>query len=262
MALRAVTEHPKFARLKMILKMAKCPVLGYLEGMWHFAGKYTPHGDIGKYKDEEIEAWLEWEGAPGALVEAFRLAGWIDASAAHRFVVHDWHLHADNATKLAVKRSGRDFVTKITTVCAQCVDNVEDSSTPLRLPGPGAGPVPGAGADPGNAVSPLDHSQVASAVIQQLAISGTDVLRNISDVCKSEMKLGKTPDYLLATMVGNYQDFLKEKAAGHLSFAPGAAKFFGENMWHDKRIWPWKEGFAPPVPPPKRKYINDRGDAA
>jgi hypothetical protein len=249
----------------MILKMSKCPVLGYLEGMWHFSGKYTPHGDIGKYSNEEIEAWLEWDGEPGALIEAFRLAGWIDASESHRFVVHDWHLHADNATKLSVKRSGRDFVTKQATVSPHCAHTVEESTTPLRLPEPEPVPEPEPEPEPvpGNAVSSIDHSQVAAGVISQLCISGQDLVRNISDVCKAEMKLGKSPEWLLATMVGNYRDFLSEKSAGHLSFAPGAAKFFGENLWKDKNIWPWKEGFAPPPPKPKRIYINSTGgDAA
>jgi hypothetical protein len=76
------------------------------------------------------------------------------------------------------------------------------------------------------------------------------------------MQLGQSADYLLATMVGNYKEFLQEKAAGHLAFPPGAAKFFGENLWRDKKLWPWKEGFAPPPPRPKRHYINgNRGDA-
>jgi hypothetical protein len=112
MALRAVIDHPKFARLKMLLRSTKGPTLGYLEALWHFTGRYTPQGNIGKYSDEEIEAWIEWEGEPGALIAALLKAGWVDASEEHRLIVHDYHQHADDAAKLANKRSGCDFVTR------------------------------------------------------------------------------------------------------------------------------------------------------
>jgi hypothetical protein len=253
MALRAVTEHPKFARLKQLLGLSKCPTLGYLEGLWHFAGKYTPHGDLGKYGDAEIEAWLEWDGPAGKLMESFRTAGWIDTSDKHRLVIHDWHLHADNATKLSVKRSGRDFVTKTDTVCAHRGDIVEESVTPLRLPEPGAGAVPEPVPEP-VAIDGVDPSMVAHGVLTELGISGSELFRNISDVCKSAMQSGASPSLLRETMVASYREFEKEKAAGHFAFAPGLPKFFGERLWQDKNLWPWKEGFAPPPPKPKRKY--------
>jgi hypothetical protein len=66
MALRAVPDHPKFYRLKTILHLNRGSALGYLEGTWHFCARFTPQGNIGKYSDEEIEAWLEWDGEPGA----------------------------------------------------------------------------------------------------------------------------------------------------------------------------------------------------
>jgi hypothetical protein len=159
MALRAVTDHPKFARLKRLLKASKCPALGYLEGLWHFAGKYTPHGDLGKYSDDDIEAWLEWEGEPGALVAALRDAGWLDASKDHRIVVHDWHIHADDATKLAVKRSGRDFVTKPATLSPQRSDNVVNMPTVSGLPEPEPEPVP----EPAPEPEPVPEPESAAA---------------------------------------------------------------------------------------------------
>ena len=110
MALRAVLEHPKFTRLKKLLRVNKSCALGYLEGLWHFTGRYTPAGNIGKYTDAEIESWLEWDGEDGVLVSAYVKAGWIDEDVTHRFVVHDWHKHCDDATKAAVKRSGARFV--------------------------------------------------------------------------------------------------------------------------------------------------------
>lgn len=150
MALRAVIEHPKFARLKRILGLNKGPALGYLETLWHFAGRFTPCGDLGKYSDEEIEAWIEWDGAPGALVAAFVASGWVDKHPEHRLVVHDWHNHADDATKLAVKRAKRKFVTDISLHCPDTVaTELPNKETQSGLPGPGAGPVPEPVPEPG-----------------------------------------------------------------------------------------------------------------
>lgn len=121
--------------------------LGWLEAMWHFAGRFTPHGNLGKYPDQQIEAWVERNGVPGALIAALIETGWLDSSEAHRILVHDCAQHADNATKLAVKRSGQPFIVDaISTACAQGVDTVAEAATLCGLPGPL--PEPGAGAEP------------------------------------------------------------------------------------------------------------------
>ncbi len=56
MAFRAVPDHPKFAHLKGLLRMPKGATLGYLECIWHFAGRFTPQGNIGKYDDAQLRA--------------------------------------------------------------------------------------------------------------------------------------------------------------------------------------------------------------
>jgi len=104
MALRAVPDHPKFADLKARLNRPKYVALGCLEAIWHFAGRFTPQGNIGKYTDHAIEAWVEWDGAPGELIDALRGAGWIDTDPVHRLLVHDWAQHADKATKQSLGR--------------------------------------------------------------------------------------------------------------------------------------------------------------
>jgi hypothetical protein len=109
MALRAVIDHPKFARLKMLLRTNKSITLGYLEGMWHFCGRYTSAGNIGKYKDSEIEAWLEWGGEEGTLVAAYVEAGWIDCNEQHRLVVHDWSQYADEIVHTDLARKCLTF---------------------------------------------------------------------------------------------------------------------------------------------------------
>jgi hypothetical protein len=145
MALRAVPEHPKFARLKRTLGIPKWGALGVLETLWHFTGKFTPHGNLGKYSDAEIEAWLEWDGESGALISTLVTCGWVDADAEHRLVVHDWHQHADDATKLAVKRSNRNFVTAKS---RHCGDADEGMDAKRRLPEPESDPEPEPDAEP------------------------------------------------------------------------------------------------------------------
>jgi hypothetical protein len=111
MALRAVIDHPKFNRLKALIRCNRSVALGYLECLWHFTGRFAPAGDLGRYEDAEIEAWLEWDGPEGALIEAMIKARWIDRDPVHRLIVHDWRDHADDATRAAVKRKNLEWVT-------------------------------------------------------------------------------------------------------------------------------------------------------
>lgn len=96
MALRSVIDHPKFNRLKLLLKCNRASALGYLECLWHFTARFTPQGDVGRFADEDIEAWVEWDGDEGALIAALVKSRWLDASDDHRLIVHDWHQHADS----------------------------------------------------------------------------------------------------------------------------------------------------------------------
>lgn len=98
MALRSVTINPKFVRFKTILKVNKSCALGYLEALWHFAGHFTPNGNLSKYSVEEIEGWLEWDGEEGQLIESLVKARWIDRLSNGGLIVHDWDQHCDTYT--------------------------------------------------------------------------------------------------------------------------------------------------------------------
>ncbi|HVT12852.1 MAG TPA: hypothetical protein VHE55_11345 [Fimbriimonadaceae bacterium] len=111
MALRAVIEHPKFKRLKVLLGLNMREALGTLEGLWHFCARYTPQGDVGKYPDREIESWLEWPGEPGALIGALVEARWLDVHPEHRLIVHDWYDHADDTVHSELAKRTLFFVT-------------------------------------------------------------------------------------------------------------------------------------------------------
>jgi hypothetical protein len=136
MALRAVPEHPKFAAFKAIIEQPKGPAAGWLEMVWHFAGRFTPQGNIGKYSDKEIEAWVEWDGPPGKLIDALIQSRWLDRDPVHRLLVHDWAQHADKATKNALMRAQLAFCTPGVRTDGQ------ESSTASRLPEPVPVPVP------------------------------------------------------------------------------------------------------------------------
>ena len=109
MALRAVPDHLKFLRFKKALGVPKYAALGCLEGLWHLTARMTPDGNIGKYSVEEIEAWIEWEGAPGALVASLVSTGWIDDHPEYGLIVHDWWNHCDDATHARLARATEFF---------------------------------------------------------------------------------------------------------------------------------------------------------
>lgn len=149
MALRAVPDHPKFASLKAALGQTKGPVLGWLEAIWHFTGRFTPQGNIGKYSDEAIEAWVEWTGKPGDLIAALVRTGWVDTDPVHRLLVHDWAQHAENATKNALHRGGLNFYGPVVRTKGEHVrTEIPSEGTLYGLPEPEPVPVPGAGAEP------------------------------------------------------------------------------------------------------------------
>lgn len=106
MALRAVPDHPKFADFKRRLGLTKGAALGYLECIWHFTGRFTPAGNIGKYQDSAIEAWVEWDGEPGALVEALIQSDWAHRheNPEYRVVIHDWSMYADEIVNTVLAR--------------------------------------------------------------------------------------------------------------------------------------------------------------
>jgi len=95
MAMRPVVDHPKFAYLCRLLKICKWEALGVLEGIWQFTARYTPQGNVGKYSDQDIADWLEWESSAEFLVECLVSSHWVERNNVYRLVIHDWSIHAD-----------------------------------------------------------------------------------------------------------------------------------------------------------------------
>lgn len=138
---RAAVDHPKLQRLQRRLKLSRFQAMGLMEAVWHFAGRYSPEGDIGRWADEEIAAWVEWDGDAEELIDTLVICGWLDRDPKHRLLIHDWAEHADEATKIALKRAGKAFAvatpepetTPEPVAEAQCSDSV---ATVLAPPEP------------------------------------------------------------------------------------------------------------------------------
>lgn len=117
MALRAVPEHPKFAALKAELKLSKFQALGLLEALWHFTGRFAPRGNIGKFTDRQIEAWLEWAGDPGVAVAALVESGWLTRHPDYRLLAWQWG-HWSGLSKrsrrwIAIRASGGEVTREL-----------------------------------------------------------------------------------------------------------------------------------------------------
>lgn len=98
---RGTPDHPKTHTLMAVLNIEKWGAVGILEGLWHFAQRYAPAGDIGRHSDEDIARFIGWTGNAATLVSGLAKAGWIDRCSCHRARVHDWPDHADVNTKRA-----------------------------------------------------------------------------------------------------------------------------------------------------------------
>ena len=83
-------SHIKTKKLKMLLKLPLWQVVGILESLWQFTGDCADDGGVGRYSNEDIAAWLEWDRDPDELIDALVHCKWLDPHPVHRLVVHDW----------------------------------------------------------------------------------------------------------------------------------------------------------------------------
>lgn len=74
--------------------------------LWHFTAKYAPAGDIGRWTDDAISRACDWTGDPSTFVLALESCRWIDRlSNDARYMIHDWHDHAEDAVHMALGRT-------------------------------------------------------------------------------------------------------------------------------------------------------------
>jgi hypothetical protein len=120
-----------------------------LELLWHFAARYAQQGNVGRYSDARIEAALDWCGKRGSLIDGLVQARWLQRTAKYGLLVHDWHVHADDAVRKYLTRNKLEFLTreqdtgKSTGICTD-IDRTDSASRPenVRLPSPSPSPSP------------------------------------------------------------------------------------------------------------------------
>lgn len=135
-------EHPKTTKLMGFLGIPRNHAVGILEHLWHYAGRYSPDGAIGKFSDEQIRQDVAPEIKRG-LLEALVDAGWVDvAPEPFRLIVHDWKDHADQRVRKWMERNDLEWAedgarrveeetkgtTKTQGKTGQCPDGVRTSS--------------------------------------------------------------------------------------------------------------------------------------
>ena len=94
---------------------------------------------------------------------------------------------------------------------------------------------------------------VASAVLQEAAISGADLLRNLTEVLSAEQARGANLEQTGKTMVAAIAEF--NASQSKINRPPGLAKFIGDGWWRNKALWRWKEGMEPQAR--GRRYVNE-----
>jgi hypothetical protein len=282
--------------------------VGMLELLWHTTAKQAPQGDIGKLSDEDIALALDYAGDESALIEALIVTGWLDRHEEHRLLVHDWHEHADDATRLKLKRwsqqtgETKNFLTRTSVDVATEARNVATKSdmsrdtsteaenvatstaqssigdarrehvatnppnvaTPSRQntdlkdvharargqsqsqsPAPPE-PYRNAAQKRGRDVSRDDNlppEALAHGVMLELGISGTMLLRNLTDVVNAEMTRGSPSAQIRDALINAWRFY--ERNAAKMKWPVPPDKFFGNGNWRNMATLPWKEGMEP-----------------
>jgi hypothetical protein len=99
---RGTPQHPKTYTLAAVLNVPLWGALGILESLWHFAQRYAPAGDVGRFTDDDIARAIGWTENAATLVSGLVQAGWLDRCSCHRARIHDWPDHADVSVKRAI----------------------------------------------------------------------------------------------------------------------------------------------------------------
>lgn len=106
MALRGTLTHRKVRRLAGEMKIPACYALGVAEALWHVTAEQAANGAIGRMADEDIAMEMFYDGDAAILIESLVRSGLLDRDDEHRLIVHDWHIHSDDATDNKLARNG------------------------------------------------------------------------------------------------------------------------------------------------------------
>ena len=130
----------KFKAFARRVKAPLCHAVGYLETLWIFTQIQARDGDLSKFSNLEIAAWIEFPGEPDELIDALVEARWLDR-VGDRLLVHDWDSHKPNWLKGVAARSEPSH---------------EPGNEPSSVPGKRPGKRPGSalGTEPPNLTQP------------------------------------------------------------------------------------------------------------
>lgn len=103
-------DHPKTLDFAARLNVELPTAIGHLELFWAFVGKKSPQGNIGKWPDGAIARACYWMAQPELFISALVGSGFIDTSASHRLLVHDWPEHAPRWVRSKLKTLGTGFI--------------------------------------------------------------------------------------------------------------------------------------------------------
>ena len=238
MALRGTLTHRKTRRLALALSIPPCFALGVLESLWHVTGEQAADGAIGRMTDADLAMEMFYDGDPTFLVDALVTAGLVDRDDNHRLVVHDWHLHSDDATDNRLSRATRTYangvlprMTKLSkperaNVCARFSTAGHKMPLPVPVPEPVPVPVPVKEQKPTRAKTAhvelpgwiqleawegyLDVRRKKRAVMTERALHG------ILDRLGEFRARGHDPNAVLATsMRSNWTDVYEPKGANN-----------------------------------------------
>jgi hypothetical protein len=154
-------DHPKMLNLQARLGIPLNHAVGIMEHLWHWAGRYAPRGDIGKWSDEQIQQAIAPE-LKRDLIPALIDSKWVDrvSDSAGRLLLHDWSDHCEQRVRKFLLRTGEEFAKSpdgVRTDSGQSPDGVRTDSgqspdgvqprarapEPEPVPAPTPVPVPG-----------------------------------------------------------------------------------------------------------------------
>jgi hypothetical protein len=93
----------KFKQLQRRLNMPLYEARGLLDTLWNFTANNAPHGDVGKFTDEEIAIGLDWRREPSELIDTLTEIRWLDRVEGV-LVIHDWPEHCEHTVHVALAK--------------------------------------------------------------------------------------------------------------------------------------------------------------
>lgn len=102
-------ECKKMYRLARLLRVEHAHAVGLMEMFWRGVRQDAPDGSLRGIDAVEIAIWCKWQGDSEALLSALASAKWVDASARHQWLVHDWPQHCENSVHTRMAKERRWF---------------------------------------------------------------------------------------------------------------------------------------------------------